>query len=89
MAEVPDYVGELLRRQAALTDLTGVYSFGVTRELYVINMETLILLAVVMKALNDNGIVLDAEWQDRLDHALDGTWPDWIVAQRNPDLPPQ
>jgi hypothetical protein len=38
----------------------------------------------VMKALNDKGIVLDAEWISRLDTALDGPWPAWILNQTTP-----
>jgi hypothetical protein len=42
------------------------------------------MLGTIMKALNDKGVVLDAEWLSRLDAALDGPWPDWIINQTNP-----
>lgn len=89
MAEVPDYVAELLRRQAAVSDQVGAYIFGVSRETYCINVTVLTLLGVVMKAMVDKGAITDAEWLTRLDHALDGTWPSWIVGQVNPDAIPQ
>lgn len=87
MAEVPDYVAELLRRQAAVSQQVGAYVFGVGSELYSIDVTILTLLGVVMKAMVDKGAITDTEWLDRLDHALDGTWPDWIVGQVDPSIP--
>lgn len=87
MAEVPDYVAELLRRQAAISPQIGTYIFGVGQELYEINVTLLTLLGVVMKAMTDKGAITDAEWLTRLDHALDGTWPDWIVGQVDTSIP--
>lgn len=82
-----DYVQELLRRQISATGALGVDVTQIGRELYLINVSLLVLLGVVMKALNDHGTVLDAEWQTRVNAALQGAWPDWILAQVNPDKP--
>jgi hypothetical protein len=82
---VPTYVEELLRRQqAATTGQLGVSLLLVGPELYKVDLTLLVMLGTIMKALNDKGVVLDAEWLTRLDAALDGPWPDWIVNQTNP-----
>jgi hypothetical protein len=79
------YVEELLRRQeAAATGQLGVSLLLVGPELYKVDLTILVMIGVIMKALNDKGIVLDAEWLSRLDVALDGQWPDWIINQTNP-----
>jgi hypothetical protein len=82
-----DYVQVLLRRQISATGNLGVDITQASRELYLTNVSLLVLIGVVMKALNDKGVVLDAEWQTRVNAALQGTWPDWIIAQVNPDKP--
>jgi hypothetical protein len=82
-----DYVQVLLRRQISATSNLGVDITQTPRELYLTNVSLLVLIGVVMKALNDHGTVLDAEWQTRVNAALAGTWPDWIIAQVNPDKP--
>lgn len=82
-----DYVQVLLRRQISATSSLGVDITQASRELYLTNVSLLVLLGVVMKALNDKGVVLDAEWQTRVNAALQGAWPDWIIAQVNPDKP--
>jgi hypothetical protein len=79
------YVEELLRRQeAAASGQLGVSLLLVGPELYKVDLTILVMIGVVMKALNDKGIVPDAEWLSRLDVALDGQWPDWIINQTNP-----
>jgi putative copper export protein len=82
-----DYVQVLLRRQISAVASVGVDITQESRELYLTNVSLLVLIGVVMKALNDHGTVLDAEWQTRVNAALAGTWPDWILAQVNPDKP--
>jgi hypothetical protein len=82
-----DYVQVMLRRQISATSNLGVDITQVSRELYLTNVSLLVLISVVMKALNDKGVVLDAEWQTRVNAALQGAWPDWIIAQVNPDKP--
>jgi hypothetical protein len=82
-----DYVQVLLRRQISAVGSVGVDITQVSRELYLTNVSLLVLVGVLMKALNDKGVVLDAEWQTRVNAALQGTWPDWIIAQVNPDKP--
>lgn len=82
---VNDYVEELLKRQEATTaGQLGVSLLLVGPEPYRINLTILVMIGVVMKALNDHGIVLDAEWLSRLDTALDGDWPAWILNQTPP-----
>jgi hypothetical protein len=78
------YVNELLRRQIAVADQLGVNVLGAGRELYCINLELLLLVGVLMKALSDKGVVSDAEWLQRLDVALEGDWPPWIKDQTPP-----
>ena len=82
-----DYVQVLLRRQISASGQLGVNITGIGRETYLIDVSLLVLLGVVMKALNDKGVVLDAEWQTRVNNALGGTWPDWILQQVDPDRP--
>lgn len=89
MTAVPDYVGQLLRRQRDVGNSLGVYTFGTARELYVINATLMTVIGVLMKRLADKGVVSDAEWVDSLNHALDGAWPSWIAAQVDPDAIPQ
>jgi hypothetical protein len=82
-----DYVQVLLRRQIAAVDKIGLRLTAVDRQSYLIDVSLLVLIGVLMKALNDKGVVLDAEWQTRVNGALAGTWPDWILAQIDPDAP--
>lgn len=82
-----DYVQVLLQRQFTATSQVGVDITQVGRDLYLTNVSLLLLLGVVMKALNDKGVVLDAEWQTRVNAALSGTWPSWILAQVDPNKP--
>lgn len=82
-----DYVQVLLQRQFSATSQVGIDMTQVSRELYLTDVSLLVLLGVVMKALNDKGIVLDAEWQTRVNAALAGTWPSWILAQVDPNKP--
>jgi hypothetical protein len=82
---VEAYVEELLKRQqATTTGQLGVSLLLVGPELYKVDLTILVMIGVVMKALNDKGVVLDAEWISRLDAALDGPWPAWILNQTNP-----
>jgi len=82
-----DYVQVLLQRQFTATGQVGVDITQVGRDLYLTNVSLLVLLGVVMKALNDKGVVLDAEWQTRVNAALGGTWPSWILGQVDPNKP--
>jgi hypothetical protein len=82
---VETYVEELLRRQqATTTGQLGVSLLLVGPELYKVDLTILVMLGVIMKALNDKGVVPDAEWLTRLDAALDGPWPAWILNQTDP-----
>ena len=82
-----DYVQVLLKRQISATSSLGIDITQVGRDLYLVDVSLLVLLGVVMKALNDKGVVLDVEWQTRVNAALAGVWPDWILDQVDPDKP--
>lgn len=84
-ATIPEYVDPLLKAQIAATSQLGVQVMSVDKQLYDIDLTLLTLIGVVMKALNDKGVVLDAEWLTRLNTALQGTWPAWILNQVNPN----
>lgn len=81
---VPQYVGYLLPAQASACTRVGTDVYSIQRDLYAVNLSLLTLIGVLMKALNDHGVVLDAEWIDRLNHALDGTWDPNIIGQVKP-----
>jgi hypothetical protein len=83
-ATVPEYVDPLLRGQIAAAAQLGVNVLAVDKELYDVNLTLLTAIGMVMKALNDKGVVLDAEWQTRLNSALAGTWPTWVITQVPP-----
>lgn len=83
-ATVPEYVDPLLRGQMAAASQLGVDILAVDKQLYDVNLTLLTLLGMVMKALNDKGVVLDAEWQTRLNGALAGSWPTWVITQVPP-----
>lgn len=84
-ATIPEYVDPLLRGQIAAAGQLGVDIMAVDKQLYDVDLTLLTLIGVVMKALNDHGVVLDTEWQTRLNTALQGTWPTWILNQVNPN----
>lgn len=81
---VPAYVSYLLPAQAGAASQVGTDLYSCPRDLYAINLSLLALIGVMMKALNDKGVVLDAEWIDRLSHALDGNWDPNIIGQVKP-----
>ncbi|HEX2551622.1 MAG TPA: hypothetical protein VHK64_08515 [Nocardioidaceae bacterium] len=81
---IPQYVGYLLPAQASACTRVGTDVYTIPLDLYAVNLSLLTLIGVMMKALNDKGVVLDAEWLDRLNHALDGTWDPNILAQVRP-----
>jgi hypothetical protein len=83
-ANVPPYVDSLLRAQQQAANVLGTNVLRSNKELYAVDLTLLTLLGMVLKALNDKGVVLDAEWQTRLNTALDGAWPPWIVNQTDP-----
>lgn len=81
---IPEYVAYLLPAQAGACTQIGTDLYTAPRDLYAVNLSLLALIGVMMKALNDKGVVLDAEWIDRLSHALDGTWDPNIIGQVRP-----
>jgi len=84
-ATIPEYVEPLLNWQRGAGQLLGVNIMLVDRQAYCIDLTALALIGVIMKALNDKGVVLDAEWIARLNTATDGTWPQWILNQIDPN----
>lgn len=86
-ATVPEYVTELAKRQISASQQLGVQLLLVDRQTWAVNLTLLTLMGTIMKALNDKGIVPDAEWITRLNSALDGTWPAWLLNQTDPNAP--
>jgi hypothetical protein len=89
------YVPPLLKGQHSIRDVLGtdVMTSG-NRELYNINLTTLALIAMVMKAIQDiaPGVATDAFWQARLHVAIDTGpdgdrtgWAGWVLAQVAPE----
>jgi mannitol/fructose-specific phosphotransferase system IIA component len=83
-ATIPEYVDPLLRRQQTAATLIGSDVLHADVQSYRINLTLLTIIGVMMKALHDKGVVTDAEWLARLDSALAGNWPDWILHQTAP-----
>jgi hypothetical protein len=83
-ATIPEYVDPLLRGQISAAAQLGVNILAVDKQLYDVDLTLLTLIGMVMKALNDHGVVLDAEWQTRLNSALTGSWPTWVITQVPP-----
>lgn len=83
-ATIPEYVDPLLRRQQFAATILGSDVLHSDPQSYAINLTLLTLIGVLMKALNDKGVVTDAEWLARLDTALNGAWPPWILNQTPP-----
>lgn len=83
-ATVPEYVDPLLRGQIAAASQLGVNIMAVDKQLYDVDLTLLTAIGMIMKALNDKGVVLDAEWQTRLNSALTGSWPAWVINQTPP-----
>jgi hypothetical protein len=83
----PEYVPYLLSAQAAAGKQVGVNVYGIDHQTYVVNLSVLTLIGMVIKALNDHGVVLDAEWQTRLNAAYQGPWPANLINQVDPNKP--
>jgi len=84
-ATIPEYVDPLLRRQRYAAQILGSDVMTADPQAYAINVSLLAIIGVLMKALNDKGVVTDAEWLARLDVALAGDWPAWITQQQIPN----
>lgn len=83
---VNQYVAALLSAQHDLAqtypDTIGTDPLYSDRKSYNLNLMMLILIGMVMKKISDVAPqVTDAVWQDALAHAIDGTWPAWILNQ--------
>lgn len=87
MQNTPDYVPYLLAGQVKAGRQAGVDIYQISRELYVVNLSNLALIGMICKALHEKGVVLDAEWQTRLDAAYSGLWPAGMIAQVDPNKP--
>jgi hypothetical protein len=81
----PDYVPYLLAGQVSAGRQAGVDLYAVAREVYVTNLSLLALIGMVIKALNDHGVILDAEWLTRLNAAYQGPWPANMLNQIDPN----
>lgn len=81
---VPEYVIPLIQKQNDAAGLLGVQILLIDGQAYRMNLTVLMLLGVVMKALNDKGLVSDAEWIAALSTATAGDWPAWLLNQIPP-----
>lgn len=87
MNTTPDYVPYLLAGQKTAAQKAGVNLYGIDRQAYVVNLSTLALIGMVIKALHDKGVVPDGEWLTRLNAAYDGPWPAGLLSQIDPNAP--
>jgi hypothetical protein len=85
---IPQYVPYLQEAQYQAGAILGVNPYGVARETYVMNLTVLAFLSMIIKALHDKGVVLDAEWQTRLQQITAGTWPPDMLNGVDPHEPP-
>lgn len=84
MLTVPEYVPYLLAGQVAAARAVGVEPYYIDRQAWVMNLAVLDLIGMIVKALNDKAIVLDAEWLVRLNSAYAGVWDQNMIAQIQP-----
>lgn len=75
----------LLAGQAKAARQAGVEPYLIARELWVMNLSLLDLIGMILKATHDHGIILDAEWQTRLNTAYQGPWPAEVLGQQDPN----
>jgi hypothetical protein len=87
-------VPTMLRAQHSVADLLGTDVMGSNASAYNTNLETLALIAMVMKAVQDIAptVATDAFWQSRLNLAIDtgpagdrSGWPGWVLLQVAPE----
>jgi hypothetical protein len=88
VADVPDYVTYLLNHERDVGSMLGVNIMGMAREPYVVNLMTLTLFGWLVKVLVDRGVLTQAQLDATMQIALNGTWPDWVVNQHDPNTPP-
>lgn len=80
MATVPDIVTVLLNAQRSVGPVLGSDVMTADRQTYVVNLTNLAFHAVIIKTVTDNAPPYTlAMFQTTLNHALDGTWPGWVV----------
>jgi len=88
------FVPPLLKGQHAISDQLGTDVMSTSGELYNINLTTLALIGMVMKAVQDivPTTATDAWWQARLNVAIDtgpagdrSGWAGWVLAQIAPE----
>lgn len=88
------FVPALLKGEHAIAQDLGTDVMLSQGSQYNINLETLCLIAMVMKAVQDlsPSVATDAFWQDRLNKAIDtgpggdrSGWPGWILLQVPPE----
>lgn len=81
---IPEYVIPLIQRQNEAAGQLGVQILLVDPQTYRMNLTVLAFIAVIMKALNDKGVVTDAEWLAALPGMTGGEWPAWLLNQIPP-----
>lgn len=73
---VKQYVLEMLQRQVAIGRKFGADISTFSKQLRVLNMSILVLLAVVIKTLTDKGVITDAELLTTLNAARGDDYDD-------------
>lgn len=81
------------QHSTVVTNGLGTDIMGSGRELYNMNLTTLSLIGMVMKAIQDIApAATDAFWQNRLNIAIDtgsggdrSGWPGWVILQVRPE----
>jgi hypothetical protein len=76
MATVKQYVNALQDRQQVIARKFGTNPRGADKQTRAINQSILVLLAVLIKALVDKGVVTDAELTAVLNNARDDFYDD-------------
>jgi hypothetical protein len=88
------FVPPLLKGQHSVRDDLGTDVMSGNVEVYNVNLTTLALISMVMKAIQDiaPAVATDAFWQARLNIAVDtgpngdrSGWPGWVLAQIAPE----
>jgi hypothetical protein len=76
MASIGEYVNQMRDRQTVIARRFGSDISRARKPERVLNLALLVLLAAVVKALTDKGVVTDGELLAALNSARDIDWPD-------------
>jgi hypothetical protein len=76
MATVPQYIAQMRQRQDVIASKYGCDISRADKQVRVLNLSILALIAVVVKTLVDKGVITDAELLATMNAARDDTYPD-------------